>query len=181
MNIVTDAILEKDEEDFLMNYISLGKAARNEFYESRLPEKNIQLLETIRKTRKITKKQCEEKEYDFAKETVKFLRHIDYVRLRDFDLKTLMGYGISPKRGLIQKSNKSELTPELRSMITKNIPTHLLPTDHHRDIIIDFMAYARKVSIKKQNLKTYFFHTFFRLFSSVSGAHSAFFSSHAIR
>ena len=35
MNIVTDAILEKDEEDFLMNYISLGKAARNEFYESR--------------------------------------------------------------------------------------------------------------------------------------------------
>ena len=35
MNIVTNAILEKDEEDFLMNYISLGKAARNEFYESR--------------------------------------------------------------------------------------------------------------------------------------------------
>ena len=33
MNIVTDAILEKDEEDFLMNYISLRKAARKEFYE----------------------------------------------------------------------------------------------------------------------------------------------------
>ena len=133
MNITIGAIVENDEEDFPMNCISLGKAARNEFYESRLPEKNIQLLETIRKTRKITKKQCEEKEYDFAKETVKFLRHIDYVRLRDFDLKTLMGYGISPKRGLIQKPNKSELTTELTSMITKNIPTHLPPTDHHRN------------------------------------------------
>ena len=32
MNIATGAILEKDEEDFLMNCISLGKAARNEFW-----------------------------------------------------------------------------------------------------------------------------------------------------
>ena len=133
MNITIGAIVEKDEEHFPMNCISLGKAARNEFYESRLPEKNIQLLETIRKTKKMTRKKSEEKEYDFAKETVKFLRHIDYVRLRDFDLKTLMGYRISPKRGLIQKPNKSELTTELTSMITKNIPTHLPPTDQYRN------------------------------------------------
>ena len=90
-----------------------------------------------------------------AKETVKFLRHTDYVHLRDFDLKTLMGYGISPEGGLIRKPNKSELRTELRSIITKNIPTHLPPTDHHRNVIIDLMAYARKLSIKKQNLKTY--------------------------
>ena len=92
MNIATGAILEKDEEDFLMNCISLGKAARNEFYESRLTEKNIHLLETISKTKKSIKKKSEKKEYDLVKETVKFLRHIDYARLRDFDLKILMGY-----------------------------------------------------------------------------------------
>ena len=40
-------------------------------------------------------------------------------------------------------------------MITKNTPTHLPPTGHRRHVIIDFIAYARKVSIKKQNLKTY--------------------------
>ena len=51
-----------------MNCISLGKAARNEFYESRLTEKNIQLLETIPKT----KKKSEKKEYDLAKETLNF-------------------------------------------------------------------------------------------------------------
>ena len=32
---------------------------------------------------------------------------------------------------------------------------HLPPTGHRRNVIIDFTAYARKVSIKKQNLKTY--------------------------
>ena len=71
------------------------------------------------------------------------------------------------KRGLIPKPNKSELTTELKSMITKNIPTHLPPTDHHRNVIIDFMAYARKVSIKKPNLKTYnnFFISFWSTFS----------------
>ena len=70
-----------------------------------------------------------------AKETVKFLRNIDYARLRDFDLKILMGYEISPtyfyltKGSLIGKPNKSELITELKSMITKNIPTHLPPTN----------------------------------------------------
>ena len=159
MNIATGAILKKDEEDFLMNCIYLGKAAGNEFYESRLTEKNMQLLETIPKTKKSIKKKSEKKAYDLAKETVKFLRHIDYARLRDFDLKIFMGYKISPtcfyltKGGLIQKPNKSELITELKSMITKNIPTHLQPTNHHRNVIINFMAYARKAPIKKQNLK----------------------------
>ena len=60
INIATGAILEKDE-DFLMNCISLGKAERNEFYESPLTEKSIQLLETIPKTRKSTKKKSEKK------------------------------------------------------------------------------------------------------------------------
>ena len=66
MNIATGAILENDEEDFLINCISLGKATRNEFYESRLTEKNIQLLETIPKTKKSIKKKSEEKQYDLA-------------------------------------------------------------------------------------------------------------------
>ena len=59
------------------------------------------------------------------------------------------------KGGLIRKANKSELITELKSKITKNIPTHLPPTNHPRNVIMDFMAYARKVPIKMQNLKTY--------------------------
>ena len=77
---------------------------------------------------------------------------IDYARLQDFDRTILMGFEISAtcfyltKRGFIWKPNKSELTTELKS-ITKNIQTHLLPTNHHRNVIIDFMACARIVSI----------------------------------
>ena len=104
---------------------------------------------------------------------LKKLLDFDYARSRDFDIKILMGYEISTtclyltKRGLIQKPNKSELTAEVKSMITKYIPTHLPPTSHHRNVIIDFMAYARKVSIKKQNLKTYndFFSSLWSTFS----------------
>ena len=66
MNITTAEVLEKGEEDFLMDCNSLEKAARNEFYESRLKEKNIQLLETILKTKKIIKKKSEKKEHDLA-------------------------------------------------------------------------------------------------------------------
>ena len=40
MHITNGAILETDDAVFLMNYISLGKAA-NEFYESCLTTKNI--------------------------------------------------------------------------------------------------------------------------------------------
>ena len=40
MNIVNGAILEKDEEDFLMNCNSLVKSARNEFCEPRLKKKH---------------------------------------------------------------------------------------------------------------------------------------------
>ena len=71
------AILEKEEEDFLMNSNSLGKAGRNEFYESRLKEPNMPLLETIPKAKKSIKKKGEKKEHDLAEETFRFLRHID--------------------------------------------------------------------------------------------------------
>ena len=65
-----------------------------------------------------------------------FLHYIDYACLRDFNLRILMGYEISPKcfyltkNGLIRKPNKPELKTELKSMITKNIPTQLLPENH---------------------------------------------------
>ena len=89
---------------------------------------------------------------------------INYARLRDFDLKILMGYEISPtcfyltKRGLIQKPNKSELTTELKSMITKIFSTHLLPIYHHRNVIIDFMTYQKSVNkkAKPKNIQRFF-------------------------
>ena len=56
INIATGAILEKDKEDFLMNCNSIGNAARNEFYKSHMKKKNMQLLETIPKTKQARRK-----------------------------------------------------------------------------------------------------------------------------
>ena len=63
MNVATGAILEKDEEDFIINWNFLTKAARNDFYESRLEVKKIQLLETISNTVKRTQKKSEKKKW----------------------------------------------------------------------------------------------------------------------
>ena len=61
MNIVTDAILEKDEEDFLMNYISLRKAARKEFYEYDWQRKIYSCWKPFLKLRKASRKRVRKK------------------------------------------------------------------------------------------------------------------------
>ena len=95
------------------------------------------------------------------KETIIFLRHIDYARLRGFGLRILLSYEISAtsfyltKDGVMRKGNKSELTSGLKSKMTEKVPTTLPETNHPRVIIIDFMAFARKVPVKKKKLNSY--------------------------
>ena len=118
-------------------------------------------MDNIPKTRKKEKKKNTVTKNDLNKETVKFLRLIDYGRLRGFDMKVLMSYEISPtsfyltKDGLMRKSNKSELATELKGMTTEKAPAILPPTKHKRVVIIDFMAYVRKVPVKTLKLSTY--------------------------
>ena len=62
---------------------------------------------------------------DVNKETVVFLRHIDYARVRGFDLRQLLKHEIVPvsfyltKDGLFRKSVKSELTKGLKGLLKK--------------------------------------------------------------
>ena len=55
-------------------------------------------------------------------------------------------------------------------MVSKPIPSSMPSTNHQRAVIIDFMAYARKVPIKKQNPETYndFFTCLWKTFISLS-------------
>ena len=161
MNIATGAVLEEEDEKFYLNHATLAKSAREEFYRTRLRDKSKSLFDNIPKTRKPKQKVSSAKSYDLNKETVQFLRYIDYGRLRGFDMKTLMSYEISPtsfyltKDGLMRKSDKSKLTTELKDMLDHNPPTNLPSTIQKRVIIIDFMAYVRKVPIKTLRLSTY--------------------------
>ena len=76
INIATGAILGKDEENFLMNCNSIGNAARNEFHKSRMKKKNMQLLETIPKTKQARRKKVRKKNIIWLKKQLDF-----YVRL----------------------------------------------------------------------------------------------------
>ena len=76
INIATGAILEKDKENFLMNCNSIGNAARNEFHKSRMKKKNMQLLETIPKTKQARRKKVRKKNIIWLKKQLDF-----YVRL----------------------------------------------------------------------------------------------------
>ena len=91
MNIATGAVLTEEDEKFYLNHATLAKSAREEFYQTRLRDKSKSLFDNIPKTRKPTGKgNSAGKSYDLNKETVQFLRYIDYGRLRGFDMKTLM-------------------------------------------------------------------------------------------
>ena len=55
----------------------------------------------------------------------------------------------------MRKSDKCQLATELKDMLGHNPPATLPSTIQKRAVIIDFMAYVRKVPIKTLRLKTY--------------------------
>ena len=92
------------------------------------------------------------------------------------DVSNLLSYEITPtsfyltKDGELRKSPKSELTRGLKNLLQNPCPAELPESPLKTVIVIDFMAYARKVPIKKMKLKTYeeLFNTLWNTFSSLS-------------
>ena len=76
MDVATGAILGKDEKVFLMNCSSLGKAARNELYESTI---TYSCWKPFLKLRKAPRKKVREKNMIWLKK--QFLHHLEYARL----------------------------------------------------------------------------------------------------
>ena len=68
----------------------MGEATYKEFYQSRLAEKTEKLFDTIPKTRKAHKSEKASTKVNINKETISFMRNIDYARLRNFSIKTLL-------------------------------------------------------------------------------------------
>ena len=56
------------------------------------------------------------------------------------------------KDGELRKSPKSEFARELKNFLEEPCPNNVPETSLKTAIVIDFMAYARKVPIKKMNL-----------------------------
>ena len=76
------------------------------------------------------------------------------------------------KDGSLRKSTKSELAREVKNLLGESCPTTVSESEERLKamVVIDFMAYARKVTTKKMNLITYedFFKVLWKTFSSLS-------------
>ena len=101
---------------------------------------------------------------------------INYSRLHNLDIADLLKHEIVStsfyltKDGELRKSLKSELARELKNLLEKPCPVEIPDSDLKSVVVIDFMAYARKISTKKMMLATYedFFKALWRTFSSLS-------------
>lgn len=99
---------------------------------------------------------------------------VDYARLWEFDIDYLLTHEVSPtsfyltKDGNLPKSMKSKLARELKKYLGEPYPTEVSKSDLKTMIVIDFMAFARKISIKKMSLVTYadFFNVLWKMFPS---------------
>ena len=107
------------------------------------------------------------------KETIHFLRMIDYSRLCNLDIAkheiVLTSFYLT-KDGKLQKSPKSELARELKNLLEKPCPIEIPYSDLKSVAVIDFMVYVQKIPTKKMMLATYenFFKALWRTFSSLS-------------
>ena len=72
INITSGVAVEKEVCEFLLNFMQLGEAARDDFYESRLSEKSVKRFDVIPKTKKQKKKPTTLTTYDLKRETVNF-------------------------------------------------------------------------------------------------------------
>ena len=125
-----------------------------------------------RKTKKMGKNW---KPPNLNKETIHFLWMIDYLRLRNLDITDLLKHEIVltsfclTKDGELRKLPKSELARELKNLLEKLCPVGI-PDSNLKSVVIDFMAFARKIPTKKMMLATYedFFKVLWRTFSSLS-------------
>ena len=101
------------------------------------------------------------KKIDIKKETISAIRNIDYARLRKYSIHKLLHYELKStsffltKDRFLRKSTKSDLTREIEKNLIKTSPPDVPQDDEPSMIVIDFMAYARKVPVKKLKLKTY--------------------------
>ena len=93
-NLVTGATFNEKPSSFILNCFSEGKVVYEKFGKERLEIKSTKLFDTIPKSRSSLKKGKQWKAPDIKKKTLSFLRTVNYVRLREFDIEYLLTHEI---------------------------------------------------------------------------------------
>ena len=160
-NVFTNSQIDEESATFLEQCLELGSNAYQKFYSSRLKDKTTKLFDTISKTRKIKRSKSCDNTADLKKETVTFIRYIDYAKSRGYELKDLLKYELTStsffltKNGYLRKPDKADLGSQLKKILENEILANLPSLTGHSMSIIDFMESARKIRTKKLKLKTF--------------------------
>ena len=174
-NLVTGATLNAESMSFLLGSVAKGKEAYDKFVKECLDCKSVKLFDKIPMTRKTKMMGKNWKPPNVNKETIHFPQMIDQSRQRNLDIADLLKHEIVlksfylTKDGELRKSAKSELARELNNLLEKSCPVEIPDSDLKSVVVVDFMAYARKIPTKMM-LATYedFFKALWRTFSILS-------------
>ena len=162
VNITTGVIVNSKEKNILLECIPNGNNAYNNFVVSRFKSHQKQLFDIIPKAMGKTITSSKKKNVDIHQETTKALRYIDFARARNYDLSRLFKCELSEilfflvKDGNLRKGdNKNELERALEGKL-EHLPTKIIPSSNKKSmIVVDFMACAKKVGLKKDKVKTF--------------------------
>ena len=170
-------MLDEFHADFLLNCIERGENSYQDFRKTRMIDKSKKLFDTIPKM-SIKEGSTTYKRTDINKVSLTSLKYIDYARLRGYSVEKLLSYKLVDKSlfltkdDYLRKSEKSELVRELEKKLATASPISV-PFDNTNEssvIVIDFMAYSRRVPIKKLNLTSFkdLFETLLHTFEQLS-------------
>ena len=90
--------------------------------------------------------------------TPQALKYIDYARLQNYDISQMLSYELSAmclhltEDNCIRKSNKSELLSRLREDKLEKQSPKVSERNYRSMIVIDIMANARRVPVKKSQI-----------------------------
>ena len=161
-NLVTKAQFDDEACTFLLSCIDEGEVRYKEFIRTRFEEKTKKIFDTIPKTRVTKTKRKKDEIPDIKKETISFMRSIDQGRLRQYNIQDLMSFEITntsfflTKENYLKKGIKSEMGTELKKMTKACSLSETLISGENSMLVIDFMAYVKKIQVKKMQVRTYF-------------------------
>ena len=100
------------------------------------------------------------KKNNILKETAAFMRNIHYARLRDYSIANLLKYEITStsfyftKDGVLREYKKSGLATVTKKPFKNECISEVPICNKKAMLVVDFMAYDRKVPVKKTKLNT---------------------------
>ena len=165
-----------------LNCLKVGETMYLSFKEERFDNKTLSIFDKLSRTTNITaadeEKNRQKLNMNVAKECQSVQQYISYAELRGFDLRELFKYELSSvplflfkNDGSFQKNDqKSQLVNEIFKLFQGN---QLLLSAPNADAwVIDFMAYCRKVSVKKSGIESYddFANHIMKMFACLTGS-----------